>query len=201
MKYTGPKVRLSRRFGLALTPKATKYMERKPYGPGQHGQAQMRFRGSAFKAQLMEKQKLKAQYNLTEKQMTNYFQKAVKQEGNTVNNLFNLLESRLDAVVLRSGLAKTIYAARQFVNHGHVKVNGQRVNIPSFQVNVGDEVVIKEKSRQLPAFMEAKESKLAPPPYLLTDYKNLSVAYSHLPSREEIPVVCEASQVIEYYSR
>lgn len=201
MKYNGPKIKLSRRFGINLTPKAAKYVERKPYGPGQHGQSKSRFRGSTFKAQLTEKQKLKAQYNITEKQMKNYYKKAIKQEGNAIDNLFTLLEGRLDAVVHHSGLAKTIYAARQFVNHRHVLVNGQIVNIPSFNIQIGDEISIKEKSKSMPAFMEAKEQTTTPPPYLLTDWKKLSVAFAHKPKREEIPIVCQATQVIEYYSR
>src|SRR5919109_3077612 len=115
MKYTGPKVKLSRSLGIALTPKAAKYMERRPYPPGQHGAQKKHRRGSDYKQQLLEKQRLRFQYNITERQMRNYFHKAERSRLNTGDALIQLLERRLDATVLHGGLAKTIYAARQYV--------------------------------------------------------------------------------------
>lgn len=202
MNYTGPKVRLSRAIGIPLTPKAAKVMERRPYPPGQHGRLQRFSRQeSDYKRQLLEKQKLRLQYNVHERQMRNYFHKAARRYGNTGDNLVQLLETRLDAVVYRGGLARTIYAARQYVSHGHILVNGRQVNIPSFNVKIGDVVSVREKSRKIPCFAEAIESTVAPPPYLERSAEVMSVILRYLPQRSEVPVICEVSLVIEYYSR
>lgn len=202
MNYTGPKVKLSRRLGIPLTPKAIKVMERKPYPPGMHGRVrQFKRQESDFYRQLLEKQRLRLQYNISERQMRNYFKKATARYGNTVDNLIQMLETRLDAVVLRGGLATTIYAARQFVSHGHILVNGKRVNIPSYNLKVGDVVSVREKSRKIPAFNEAMEAIIAPPPYLERSKEDMSIKLLYLPKREEVPVTCEVSLVIEYYSR
>lgn len=202
MKYNGPKVKLSRRLGLPLTNKAAKVMERKPYPPGQHGPAKQFRRGrqSAFERQLLEKQRLRAQYNLSEKQMGNYYKKALRMQGNTADNLVHLLESRLDAVVLRSGMASSIYAARQIVSHGHIHVNGERVNIASYRVNVGDTISVRPKSQKLSLFQE-QVSNAAPPEYIATNKATMSAQFLHEPRRVEVPIVCEVAQVIEYYSR
>ncbi|MEM7336230.1 MAG: 30S ribosomal protein S4, partial [Chloroflexota bacterium] len=164
MKYTGPKAKLSRRLGIPLTPKAAKVMERKPHPPGEHGRNQQFRRGrqSYFQEQLLEKQRLRAQYNIHERQMVSYYKKANKAQGNTEDNLIQLLESRLDSVVLRGGLAVTIYAARQYVNHGHILVNGRRVNIPSYQVKPGDVVQVRQKSQRLDCFHNAVEHAFNP---------------------------------------
>lgn len=202
MKTTGPKVKLSRRLGIPLTPKAARIMERKPHPPGQHGRNQQFTRGrmSDYKRQLTEKQRLRAQYNISERQMRNYFRQAERAVGNTANRLVQLLESRLDAVVHRGGLAPTIYAARQFVSHGHVLVNGRRVNIASYQVKVGDVVSIRQKSRQIPAIVDAVESATLPS-YLDLSPDDMSVKFLYLPDREEVPVIAEVHLVIEFYSR
>lgn len=201
MKYNGPKVRLSRQLGIPLTPKAARILEKKAYPPGQHGPGKRQnAKMSDYKRQLLEKQRLRAQYNISEKQLLNYYKKAARKVGNTSDNLIQMLESRLDAVVLRGGLARTIYASRQFVGHGHVMVNGKPVNIPSYQVKPGDVVSIREKSRKVPAFSEALKSA-NPPEYLETSKPDLTVTYSELPRRVDVPVVCEMSLVIEYYSR
>ncbi|NLG50633.1 MAG: 30S ribosomal protein S4 [Chloroflexi bacterium] len=202
MKYTGPKVKLSRRLGIPLTPKAAQVMERHPYPPGQHGQAQgaRASRMSNYKQQLLEKQRLKAQYNIHERQMRNYFERASSKKGNTIDNLIQMLETRLDAVVLRSGLAPTIYAARQLVNHGHIQVNGRRVNVPGYTVAIGDTVSVKEKSRNLPVIEEALDAA-APPQYLNVNPEERTVQLGYLPRREEVPVICDMIQVIEFYSR
>lgn len=203
MNYTGPKVKLSRRLGIALTPKAAQVMERRLYPPGQHGrQQQIKGRNpSDFKRQLLEKQKLRLQYNIHERQMRNYFRKASHRSGNTVDNLVQLLETRLDAVVLRAGLARTIYAARQYVTHGHILVNSQRVNLPAYRVKVEDVVSVKPKSHWLPCFANALASIAETPPYLKTSKDEMSAQLLYLPPRHEVPVIGEVSLVIEYYSR
>jgi small subunit ribosomal protein S4 len=201
MKYTGPKVKRSRSLGIAITPKAAKVMEKKPYPPGEHGRnsSNGKRRESDYKLQLLEKQRLRAQYNVHERQMKNYYRKARKMKGNTPANLITLLESRLDALVLHGGLATTIYAARQFVNHGHIKVNGRKVDIPSYLVKPGDVISVKEKSQNLSVFIEAGENP-HPPEYLTFSAKDMSITFERLPERHEIPIICELSKVIEYYS-
>lgn len=205
MKYTGPKARLSRRLGVALTPKAARILERKNYPPGQHGA--IKFGGrrpkiSDYSRQLTEKQRLRAQYNIHERQMLNYYTKAIKMKGNSAENLVQLLESRLDALVLRSGFAPTIYAARQVVNHGHVQVNGLRVNIPSYQVKPGDVITVIEKSRGMPMMQEARESRGgSAPEYLTVDMNAMRATYVRLPNRVEVPIICEVPSVVEFYSR
>ncbi len=207
MKVKGPKVKLSRRLGIPLTPKASKVMNRKPYPPGVHGPHQRlsRVRMSDYKRQLMEKQKLAAQYNVTEQQLRNYFEKAIRRAHRTTDItsgdvLVQLLETRLDAMVMRGGLARTIYAARQYVSHGHIRVNGRRVNIPAYQVQVGDVVSVKPESRRMTAFAEALEGA-HPPPYLQLSRDDMSVRLVYLPRRDEIPVLGELRLVLEYYSR
>lgn len=200
MKYNGPKVRLSRKLGFAITPKARKYMDRKPYAPGQHGNSRRRPKLSDYAKQLIEKQKLRVQYNVHERQMTNYMAKAARLVGNTGDILVQLLESRLDALVFRAGLARSIYAARQYVRHGHIRVNGKRVDIPSYTVQPNDVLEVKEKSRKLECFQEAIRSS-APPPYLDVSKADFTAKYLYLPPREEVPVVCDVPLVIEYYSR
>ncbi len=200
-KFNGSKVKLSRGLGIALTPKAAKVMEKKSYPPGQHGPTK-RVDGkmSDYKRQLLEKQRVRAQYNVSERQMENYYKKAAAKAGNTVDNLMQFLETRLDAVVLRGGLARTIYAARQFVAHGHIVVNGKRVNVPSFQVKPNDVVTVRDKSKRIPGFADALKSA-NPPDYLSLSKPNLSVTLLDLPTRDMVPVIGEVSQVIEFYSR
>jgi small subunit ribosomal protein S4 len=201
MKYNGPKVKLSRQLGIPLTPKASKIMERKPHPPGAHGLSRnRRAKVSDYKRQLLEKQRLRWQYNISEKQMRNYYEKASRKTGNTADNLATLLETRLDAMVFRGGLARTIHAARQYVTHGHVEVNGQRVNIPSYHVRVNDVISVRQKSRKIAMFNDAVKLS-RPPEYLDTNKPELSITVLAQPDRERIPVVCEFPLVIEYYSR
>ncbi len=202
MKFTGAKVKLSRSLGIPITPKAAKYMERRPYGPGEHGPPHLsrRSKMSPYKQQLVEKQRLRAQYNVHERQMVNYYKKAAHAPGNTGENLVRLLESRLDATVVRGGLAGSIYAARQFVNHGHIQVNGKRVNIPSYQVKVGDVINVKDKSRKMLPFTQVPYTTNQPP-YLDFEKASCSVKVLSEPKREEIPVVCEVPLVVEFYSK
>jgi small subunit ribosomal protein S4 len=195
----GPKVRLARQLGIALTPKAARVMERRPNPPGQHG-ATPRRKVSGYKKQLVEKQRLRAQYNIGERQMQNTFAEAIRRTGNTGVRLLQLLEMRLDAVVLRGGFVRTIYAARQAVTHGHVKVNGEKVDRPSYRLKPGDVVSLAEKSRDMVAFAGPLEVA-RPPAYLDLDKEKRSVRVREIPEREQIPVQCELSLVIEYYSR
>ncbi len=200
MKYNGPKVKLSRKVGFSITPKARKYMDRKPAPPGQHGAAKKRAKLSDYAKQLLEKQRLRLQYNLHERQMTNYIKKAARIQGNKVDILVQLLEQRLDSLVYRAGLARSIYAARQYVRHGHILINGKKVDMPAYAVQPNDVITVKEKSRKLEAIQEAIRSTM-PPPYLDMNKADYSVKFLYLPPREEVPVVCEVPLVIEYYSR
>ncbi len=199
MKFTGPKVKLSRKLGVAVTPKAGKYMERRPYGPGEHGQKRRR-KMSNYGEQLLEKQRLRFQYNVSEKQLRNYYKRANQLRGVTGDNLLKLLESRLDALVLRAGFARSIFAARQFVGHGHIKVNGRKVDIPSYRVMPGDVIEVKDKSRKLPCFNEYRMSVVVPD-YLKIDSSGFGATYDFVPERSAIPVVCEIQKVVEFYSR
>jgi small subunit ribosomal protein S4 len=195
----GPKVRLARQLGIALTPKAARVMERRPNPPGQHG-ATPRRKVSGYKKQLVEKQRLRAQYNMSERQLSNAFAEAIRQSGNTGVRLLQLLEMRLDAVVLRGGFVRTIYAARQAVTHGHVRVNGQKVDRPSDRLKPGDVVSLADKSKDMVAFTGPLEVA-RPPAYLELDREKRSVRVREVPEREQIPIQCETSLVIEYYSR
>ena len=199
MRRGGPKVRLARQLGIALTPKAARVMERRPNPPGQHG-ATPRRKVSGYKKQLVEKQRLRAQYNMSERQMSNAFAEAIRQSGNTGVRLLQLLEMRLDAVVLRGGFVRTIYAARQAVTHGHVRVNGNKVDRPSFRLKPGDVVSLADKSKEMVAFTGPLEVA-RPPAYLELDREKRSVRVREVPEREQIPIQCETSLVIEYYSR
>jgi len=201
MKYNGPKIKLSRQLGVPLTPKASRYMERKPHPPGAHGLSRnRRQKTSDYKRQLIEKQKLRWQYNISEKQMLNYYKKSAQKTGNTADNLAMMLETRLDAVVYRGGLARTIFAARQYVTHGHIEVNGKRVDIPSYHVKANDVVSVRQKSRKIAMFNEAVKSS-RPPEYMSISKPELSITLLSAPEREHIPVICEFPLVIEYYSR
>jgi small subunit ribosomal protein S4 len=200
MNYNGPKVKLSRKLSLELTPKARKVTQKKPYGPGQHGATKRRAKQSDYGRQLLEKQRLRMQFNVSESQMRNYYKTAARLVGNTGEILVQLLESRLDSLVFRAGFARTIYASRQYVNHGHVTVNGKRVTIPSFKVKENDVIAIKTKTQKNEHVQDAIRSA-APPPYLSLSKADFSVKYLYTPPREEIPVICEISLVVEYYSR
>jgi small subunit ribosomal protein S4 len=201
MNRSRPKVRLSRALGIPLTPKAVPYFERRPYPPGVHGRA--RKQESDYKVRLREKQRLRAQYNIREAQMRNAFERAARKAGKTGEALIADLESRLDAVVLRAGFARTIYQARQFVVHRHVLVNGQRVDRPSYRLRPGDVITISERSRDMTPFQVAATGAYAeaPPPYLEVRHDALAARFTRVPERSEVPVICEEQLVVEYYSR
>lgn len=202
-------VKLSRKLGVALTPKAARIMAKKAAGPRRRGAPGGRAPGgrgrmSDYKVRFLEKQKLRAQYDIREQPLRNYFEKARGrasiQKLNMSEALIQLLERRLDAVTLRGGLAVTIYAARQLVSHGHILVNGKRVDAPSCLVEIGDVVSVKPKSLTLPVIVETVESA-QPPLYLELDKEKRSVRLTRLPQRDEVPVICDMAMVVEFYSR
>lgn len=202
MNQSRPKVKRSRALGIALTPKCVRYFERRPFPPGQHGRA--RRTTSDYKVRLLEKQRLKAQYDLHEGQLRRAFDRAVRRPGKTGEELIIELESRLDALVLRAGFARTIYQARQVVTHRHVTVNGSRLDRPSARLQPGDVIAVAERSRARTPFVVAAAGAHAPErlaPYLDVDLTGLTARLTRLPLRSEVPVVCDEQLVVEYYSR
>lgn len=201
MKTSRSRVRLSRALGIPLTPKAARIMQRRPTRPGQHGRA--RVKASDYKLRLLEKQRLKAQYNVGEQQLRAALTRAARQSGKTGENLLIELERRLDNLVLRAGFAGTIYQARQAVAHGHIRVDGHRVDKPSYRVRPGQIIEVDERSRDKPPFLIAASGAYAAthPPYLQVDRAALRARLDRLPTRPEIPVQCEEQLVVEFYSR
>jgi small subunit ribosomal protein S4 len=202
MNRSRPKTKRSRALGLALTPKCVRYFERRPYPPGVHGRS--RKQTSDYKTRLLEKQRLRAQYDVSEKQLRRAFDRSARGAGKTGDALVTDLETRLDALVLRAGFARTIYQARQFVSHQHFLVDGERVDIPSYRVRPGSVISVAERSRTLPPFLLAAAGANAPehvPEYLRVDHANLVAQLVRLPERGEIPVQCDVQLVVEYYSR
>ncbi|MDA3875137.1 MAG: 30S ribosomal protein S4 [Kiritimatiellae bacterium] len=200
MSYRGPKAKKSRRLGVAITPKSQRYLETRGFPPGQHGKGRRPSKLSDYGRQLMEKQRIRFQYNMSEKQLRLAYEKASRSQDPTPEVLIQSLESRLDTVVLRAGFARSIFAARQYVNHGHFLVNGKKVDVPSFQVKVGDEVSVREKSKNMDCFKNAL-AMAEKVPYVTTNEGDLSCRLSTIPSREEIPVVGDVATVVEFYSR
>lgn len=204
-KRQSAKYKISRRLGENLWGRAKDPVLKRQHAPGQHGPAKRRGKMSDFGLQLRAKQKLKGYYaNLTERQFRRIYQEASRRKGDTSENLVGLLERRLDTVIYRMGVVPTPFAARQFVNHGHIKVNGRRVNIPSYQVEVGDEIEVREKSRQMNMVMEAlKAAERTVPDYIEMDEKALKAKMTRVPTFAEIPypVQMEPNLVIEFYSR
>jgi small subunit ribosomal protein S4 len=201
---TRSKTRLSRALGIALTPKAAKYLEKRPYAPGEHGRTK-RKADSDFAVRLREKQRLRAQYGIREAQLKKTFEEAKRAPGLTGENLVELLEMRLDAIVLRSGFARTISQARQLVVHRHILVDGQRVDRPSFRVKPGQLVHVHEKSEKTEPFQVAAAGghvDVLPqvPGYLNVELEKLQVTLERRPLRSEVPVTCEVQLVVEYYA-
>ncbi|MEV0645352.1 30S ribosomal protein S4 [Phytomonospora sp. NPDC050363] len=202
MNQSRPKVRLSRALGIPLTPKCVKYFEKRPYPPGDHGRA--RRKPSDYSVRLLEKQRLRHQYNIGERQLRRTYADALKRPGKSGENLVTLLERRLDAVVLRAGLARTIYQARQLVGHGHVTVDGKKVDIPSYRLSPGQVVSVREKSRTITPVLVAAaggHTNGTAPPYLSVALSDLRVTLMREPVRSEVPVHCEEQLVVEFYSR
>lgn len=199
-RYRGPKQKVARRFREPIFGPSSA-LERKPYGPGQHGRSRYS-RKSEYAIQLDEKQKAKYTYGLLEKQFRNLYEKANRQEGVTGEVLLQLLESRLDNVVFRMGFARTRRQARQLVSHKHIVVNGQVVNIPSYQVRSGDVVTIRPKSRDLDLITETLQSySTSKYKWLETDKKTKTGKFLNVPVMEEIPENINVQLIIELYSK
>ncbi len=203
--YHGPKAKVQRRFGEVLIPR-TKYqkiLEKRPYPPGDHGKEKQYRSGrrSDYGLQLSEKQKLSFIFNIRETQMRRYFLRARQQPGNTGTNMLRMLERRLDNLVYRAGFAPTIWAARQFVKHGHVLVDGKRVDLPSYAVTPGQTVSGKESMRKNQHVLDAMEGVAYNLNYLQVDKNAFSARLAALPEREEIPVPVDEQLIVEFYTR
>src|SRR6187455_3174506 len=203
-KRAEAKYKIDRRMGENIWGRPKSPVNRREYGPGQHGQRR-KGKLSDFGVQLRAKQKLKGYYgDISEKQFRGTYDEAARRKGDTPENLIGLLESRLDAVVYRSKFVPTIFAARQFVNHGHVKVNGRRVNIPSYQVKVGDVIEVKDKSKQLVIVLEAVQlAERDVPDYIEADHNKMVATFARVPGLADVPfaVQMEPNLVVEFYSR
>ncbi len=198
-RYTGPTYKKSRRFGFSILENG-KELAKKPYAPGQHGQERKK-KLSNYGIQLQEKQKVKFMYGLNEKQMKKAFTKAVKMKGVNGENLLKLLESRLDNLVYRIGFATTRKGARQLVNHGHITVNGKRVNIPSYQVKTGDVISLMENDKELKVVKESLETLKNRVEFITYDDKKMEATYVRMPERSELNADIDEALIIEYYNR
>ena len=202
-KRHSAKYKLDRRMGEHIWGRPKSPVNQRSYGPGQHGQRRKQ-KTSDFGLQLRAKQKLKGYYgNLTEKQFSRTYQEAARRKGNTGETLIGLLEARLDAVVYRAKFVPTVFAARQFVNHGHVTVNGKRVNIASYRVKIDDVVQVRERSRNMALVLEALQSgERDTPDYIEVDAKAMSARFIRNPELSEVPypVKMEPNLVVEFYA-
>jgi small subunit ribosomal protein S4 len=202
-KRHSAKYKIDRRMGENIWGRPKSPINARSYGPGQHGQRRKQ-KISDFGLQLKAKQKLKGYYgNLTEKQFSRIYEEAARRKGNTSENLISLLESRLDAIVYRAKFVPTPFAARQFVNHGHILVNGKRVNIPSYRVKVGDVVQVRERSRNMALVLEALQlAERDTPDYVEVDAKAMTAKYIRMPELAEVPypVKMEPHLVVEFYA-
>lgn len=198
-RYLGPVYKKARRFGFSVLENG-KELARRPYAPGIHG-ADRRRKQSEYGLQLQEKQKVRFLYGLNEKQFRKTFEKASQMKGVTGDNLFKLLECRLDNIVYRMGLAKTRKGARQIVNHGHILVNSKKVDIPSFLVKPGDIIAVKEQSLEHKALLEAIGATLARPAYVEFDAKKMSGSLVRLPDRSELNQEIDETLIVEFYNR
>lgn len=203
-KRTSAKHKIDRRMGENIWGRPKSPVNRREYGPGQHGQRR-KGKISDFGIQLRAKQKLKGYYgDLTEKQFRRIYAEAERVKGDTGENLIGLLERRLDAVVYRSKFVATVFAARQFVNHGHVKVNGKKVNIPSYRVQEGDVIEVRDRSKQIAVVLEATQlPERDVPDYIEADYSKMTAKFVRTPALGDVPypVMMEPNLVVEFYSR
>ncbi|MDQ0394038.1 30S ribosomal protein S4 [Labrys monachus] len=203
-KRHNAKYKIDRRMGENIWGRPKSPVNRREYGPGQHGQRR-KGKLSDFGTQLRAKQKLKGYYgSISEKQFRKIYEEALRLRGDSSANLIGLLERRLDAVVYRAKFVPTVFAARQFVNHGHVKVNGRRVNVPSYKVKPGDVIEVKEASRELVLVLEAVASaERDVPDYIEVDHSKLIAKYIRVPTLQDVPypVQMEPNLVVEFYSR
>jgi small subunit ribosomal protein S4 len=199
-RFTGPRLKIMRALGTDLPGLSRKTIENRPNPPGQHG-GRMRRKKSDFGVKLMEKQKLRFNYGLTETQLRRLMIDARRGNAPTGETLLQLLERRLDNVVFRAGFAPTITAARQLVNHGHFLLNGKPVDIPSIRVRINDVVAIKPKSKNIPLVTETlKDIPLTRPEWLAWDDQESTARISHMPSPEDVPFPVDVQQVVEYYA-
>lgn len=200
-RTTGPRLKIMRALGVELPGLSRKSIENRPNPPGQHGQQASRRRRSDFAVKLVEKQKIRFNYGVSEKQMRRLILEARKGSEPTGEKLMSLLERRLDNVVFRAGFAPTGIAARQLVNHGHVLLNGKSANIASIRLQVGDVVTVKEKSRKIPMVVDAMATpSLTVPEWLSVEAASARAKIGHLPSIEDVPFPIDVQQVVEYYS-
>ncbi len=199
-RYTGPMYKKSRHLGFSLL-ETGKELAKRPYAPGQHGNDKRRGKASEYKLQLMEKQKVRLMYGVNEKQFRITFENAAKMKGIQGENFLKLLESRLDNVVYRMGIAQTRRAARQVVNHGHITVNGKKVDIPSYRVMPGDVIAVKESSRDHKAILESLEKTNKTVDYVEFDKKKLSGLFVRMPERSELPADIKESMIVEFYNK
>ena len=199
-RYTGPVYKKSRALGFSLL-ESGKELTKRPYGPGQHGNDKKRGKASEYKLQLSEKQKVRLMYGVNEKQFRLTFEKAAKMKGIQGENFLKLLESRLDNVVFRMGIAASRKAARQVVNHGHITVNGNKVDIPSYQVKPGDVIAVKEASNTHKAILESLEKTNKTVEYVEFDKKKLSGTYVRMPERSELSADIKESLIVEFYNK
>ena len=199
-RYTGPSWKVSRRLGISLSGTG-KELARRPYAPGQHGQNNRR-KLSEYGLQLREKQKLRMTYGVSERQFANLFKKAGKiREGKHGDNFMILLERRLDNVVYRLGLATTRRQARQLVNHGHITVDGKRVDIPSYELTPGQVISLRERSKDLTVVKEALEAVVGRAPFVSFDENTMSGSLVRLPERDELDANIDEALVVEYYNK
>ena len=203
-KRNSVKHKIDRRLGENLWGRPKSPLNNRAYGPGQHGQRR-KGKTSDYGLQLRAKQKLKGYYgSITEKAFHKLYVEAARVKGDTGERLIGLLESRLDAIVYRAKFVPTVFAARQFVSHGHVTINGKKVNIPSYQVKVGDKIEIKDKSKQLGIVLEAVQlAERDVPEYVEVDHNKLTATYVRVPALSDVPypVQMEPNLVVEFYSR
>jgi small subunit ribosomal protein S4 len=203
-KRNSAKYKLDRRMGENVWGRPKSPVNKREYGPGQHGQRRKQ-KLSDFGTQLKAKQKLKGYYaNISERQFRKTYEEAARMKGDTSQNLIGLLESRLDAIVYRAKFVPTPFAARQFVNHGHIRVNGKRVTIASYRCKVGDVIEVREKSKQLGLVLEASElAERDVPDYVEVDHGKMTARYLRQPAFSDVPypVIMEPNQVVEFYSR
>ncbi len=199
-RYTGPSWRLSRRLGVSLSGTG-KELERRPYAPGDHGRDR-HGKMSEYGMQLREKQKLRMMYGMTERQFANLFVRAGKiKEGTHGTNFMILLERRLDNMVYRLGLATTRRQARQLVNHGHITVDGHRVDIPSYEVKVGQVIAVRDKSKKLDVILNAVDAVVSRPSYVEFDKDKLEGKLVRLPEREDMNADIDEALIVEYYNK
>jgi len=203
-KRSEAKYKIDRRMGQNIWGRPKSPVNRREYGPGQHGQRR-KGKLSDFGVQLRAKQKLKGYYaNISERQFHGIYVEASRLKGDSGENLIGLLERRLDTVVYRSKFASTMFAARQFINHGHIKVNGKRVNISSYSVKVGDVIEVKEASKQLAVVLEATQlAERDVPDFIEADHSKMTAKFGRIPNLAEVPfpVMMEPHLIVEYYSR